>query len=394
MEVTATYLRRAHMMAASHSRRTPVRSPKRIVILLGGLVIAGIVYAALPRSWFEIPDDTVAGRNSVHVSNSPSAAPNPQSQSSTTDRLATLRAEAEKNPLDFGARSRYGMALSSAGRSLEALSEFQKAARVAPDVPGVHHNLGVYYLNAGHLSTADVEFCRELELAPGDGRAHYFRGLILQSQHKDPEAAGQFRAAIALAPDLPDSYLSLAIQVTRSRDEAQVRSLADSYVRLGGNKAVADYVVSGAYRTWKRYPEAAQFAEMTVQQSPNNYGYWHNLGQIYSYARRWDDADRALRRAQELAQDPSTVLIELGMNAQGAQRFQIAEGYFKSALVASPRTGNIHHYLSDLNKLWKREQEARNEAKLFHQWEKENAAERRRRSGSPHQVGNQASPQP
>ena len=90
-----------------------------------------------------------------------------------------------------------------------------------------------------------------------------------------------------------------------------MRTLADSYVRLGGNKALADYVVSGAYRTWKKYPEAARYAELTVQESPDNYGYWHNLGQIYSYSHRWDDADRALRRAQVLARDPSTVLIEL-----------------------------------------------------------------------------------
>ena len=368
-------------MAANSSRRTPVSPPKRVLLLLllGALGITGIVYFSLPKSWFEIPDDSIGtARKSLHASESPSQPASQDTQSLTAERLIALRAEAAKSPQDFGARSRYGMALSSNGRGSEALAEFQAAARLAPDVPGVHHNLGVYYLNMGRLATAETQFRRELEIVPGDGRAHYYRGLILQAQHRDQEAVGQFREAVALAPQLPDAYLALAIQITRSNDEGQIRALADNYARLTGDKAMADYVVSGAYRTWKKYPEAARYAEMTVQEVPDNYGYWHNLGQIYSYARRWDEADRALNRARALTPDPTTSLIELGMNAQGALRFESAESYLKSALAASPRTGNIHSYLAHLYRQWNKEAEARKEEKMFRHWELENTARRRR----------------
>ena len=367
-----------HVMDAKASRQAPASSRKRVVLLIGTLVTVGVIYLILPKSWFEIPRDdvnvprptrgTAAVRGPLREGKSPS----------TAEHVSALRAEAVKNPLDFGARSRYGMALSSAGRSVDALQEFQAAARLAPDVPGVHHNLGVYYLNTGNLPRADTEFHRELEIIPGDGRAHHFLGLILQARHRDQDAAGQFREAIALAPQLPDAYLSLAIQLTRGNDEAQIRTLADNYVRLTGNKAMADYVVSGAYRTWKRYPEAARYAEMTVQEAPDNYGYWHNLGQIYSYSHRWDDADMALRRAQALSQDPTTVLIELGMNAQRALRYQSAEDYFKNALAASPGSGNIHSYLTRLYRQWHKEAEARNEEKLYRRWELKRSSTSRR----------------
>ena len=365
-------------MTANPSRRAPVPSRKRVFLLLGGLAITGIVYWCLPKSWFEIPDDSAdTARKSLHGAKPQSRPARQDIQASMAEPLAASRAEAANTPLDFGARSRYGMALSSNGRGIEALSEFQAAARLAPDVPGVHHNLGVYYLNVGKLTLADSEFCHELEILPGDGSAHYFRGLVLQARHRDPEAIGQFREAIALAPELPDAYLSLAIQLTRSNDERQILAVADSYARLSGNKALADYVVSGAFRTWKKYAEAARYAEMAVRESPDNYGYLHNLGQIYSYAHRWDEADRTLRRARELGHDPTTVLIELGMNAQGALRFQNAETYFRSALSASPRTGNIHSYLTHLYRLWNKEAEARAEEKLYRRWELNESSNRR-----------------
>lgn len=362
-------------MAINRSRPTPASSGKRIMLLLGTLAALGLIYFSLPKSWFEIPDTTTATSTGKAVSTPPrNSVPLRPTQSAPGENIVALQDAARQNPLDFGTRSRYGMALASAGRGREALEEFQAAARLAPESPGVHHNLGIYYLNTEQLQKAETEFCRELEIAPGDGRVHYYRGLIFQRQHKDKEAVAQLREAMALAPQLPDSYLTLAMQLTRSGDEAQVRSLADTYIRLHGDKALADYVLSGAYRTWKNYPEAIRYAEMTVQLASNNYGYWHNLGQVYSYAHRWDDADRALHRALELAHDPSTPLIELGMNAQDARRFEDAEKYYKSALVSSPKTGNIHLYLTHLYQKWNKEPEAHDEERLFRRWEIENNA--------------------
>jgi Flp pilus assembly protein TadD len=107
--------------------------------------------------------------------------------------LTTVQAVVAKTPLDFEARSRYGMALSAAGRHEEAEKEFLAAARLAPDFPGVYHNLGIFYNNLNQPKRADAAFQRELELSPGNGRAHHFRGLALQAQRKNKEAEQQFQ---------------------------------------------------------------------------------------------------------------------------------------------------------------------------------------------------------
>src|SRR5207248_2432432 len=128
-------------------------------------------------------------------------------------------------------------------------------------------------------------------------RAHYFRGLALHARQRNLEARAQFREAIALAPGFPDSYLSLLTLATTRDPEDKLKSLADTYVRLTGNKPMADYVLSGAYRARHDYRAAARCAETAVQQQPDSYAYAHNLGQIYLYARRAPEAERALLRA-------------------------------------------------------------------------------------------------
>lgn len=262
------------------------------------------------------------------------------------------------------------MALASTGKLRDAEAEFLAALRLAPDSPVAHHNLGVLYMNNGRLQKADQEFIQELELAPGDPRAHHYRGLVAQRRLQTDAAIAHFKYAIALAPNLPDPYLALAVTATRKEPEEQIRRYADRFVELTGNEGMADYVLSGAYRTWGRYPEAARYGEKCVALDPKNYAYWHNLGQVYSYAKRFQDAERALGEALKLARDPSTVLIELGMNAQAARRYPGAIAYFQRALEASPKTGNIHSYLSRAYHLSGDEAASLREMQAFRAWER------------------------
>jgi tetratricopeptide (TPR) repeat protein len=320
----------------------------------------GIVYVSLPKSWFDVPDE------SAPAPTGPGARP-PAPPGSDLPALAEAAA---MNPLDFGARTRYGMALSAAGRADQALTEFQAARRLAPDNPIIYQNLGGWYLNRRDYAKAGQYFCRALEAAPGSGRGHYLRGMALVGQERHDEAIRQFRLAVGLDPQFADGYLQLAMAATKRAPESQVVAWIEEYRRLSGNSGLADYVLSGAYKTWHKYDGAIRFAESSVKQDAGNYAFWHNLGQVYAYARRYDDAERALAKAQELTPKPGTVLIERGMNAQSAGRVRDAVSRFQEALKASPETGNVHQYLARAyQRLGEAEAGAREEA-AYRRWER------------------------
>lgn len=349
---------------------TPLQSGsrKRMLTLLGALTALAVTYLCLPRSWFEIPDENApAAQASAPSASHPSLQPK---EARTTD-TAALRSAAEQSPLDFTARSRYGMALAAAGNSADAEKEFIAARRLAPESPVVYHNLGIFYHNQRQPVRADAAFRRELELAPGNARAHHYRGLALQEQRQFKAAIRQFRLALALEPDFADAYLSLAILLSRDEPEQEVRRLVEEYIRLTGNKGLAYYVLSGAYRSRRDYVSAARYGELAVEAEPEKYSYLHNLGQIYSYAKEHAKADKTLRRTLDFAKDPSAILIELGMNAQSAGAFSDAINFFQQALKASPHTGNIHLYMARAYQRMGDKAAARREEQAFRTWQRE-----------------------
>jgi tetratricopeptide (TPR) repeat protein len=343
-------------------------SRKRILLLLGALGIVGITYLCLPRSWFEIPDENApaAHNAAANMSSSPSANTTPPA----APDVDALRSAAEQTPLDFAARSRYGMALAATGKPAEAEKEFLAATRLAPDSPVAYHNLGIFYHNQRLPGRADAAFRRELELAPANGRAHHYRGLALQDLGKFKPAIRQFRLAIALEPDQSDSYLSLAMLLSRDESEEEVRKLIDEYIRRTGNEGLAYFVLSGAYNARREYKTAARYAELALATEPNKYSYIHNLGKIYSYAREFDKAETHLKRALEIAQDKTGIYIELGMNALNAKQFPASVEYFQQALKANPKKGEIHSYLGRALRLSGDKEAARREEMIFRQWQR------------------------
>lgn len=343
----------------------PKPTSKRSLMILGGVCgILVIVYLSLPKSWFFIPPDEEKTQKAA-----PAQAP-----SNGAPDLTSLKDAALKAPLDYTARSRYGMALVANGQMDKGLEEFLAAERLAPESPIVHHNLGIYYMNSNQHDKADLAFQKELELAPGDGRAHYFRGVTLQSRRIYKEANNQFELATKLAPNFADTYLALASMQAEKDPPEAIKAHIDNYLKYGGvSKGVAYHLLSRSYRSKQNYPEAIKYAEMAIKENPNAAMFVRNLGQIYTYSRRFDEADKTLRQVAGMIKDPSPVYIEIGMNAQKAIRYPAAEEAFKKALEISPQTGNIHIYLSRLYLLMGNKEAALTEEKAFRAWERKKA---------------------
>lgn len=336
---------------------------KRLAIIL---VVLAAVYFLLPRSWFEVPDDKVLA----------SQKPTMTAQTATQSDINQLREEALKEPSNFAARSRYGMALASAGKGDEALIEFQAAERLAPDDPTVYQNLGALYLSAHNFLKADEYFCRILELVPGDGKTHFFRGLANQGMGKHQFALEFFRASVNLSPDFADGWLNLAMEATKDEPEAKILEYVNRYVKLTGHESLGHYVVSGAYKTWHKYDQAAKYAELSVKLEPKNFGYLHNLGQIYSYAKRFEESEKILAEAETLTPKPGIIYSERALNALNMGKFKTSIEYYQKALAANPESGNIHQSLARVYQRLNDTPNATKEEALYREWEIKNKADK------------------
>jgi Flp pilus assembly protein TadD len=73
-----------------------------------------------------------------------------------------------------------------------AIFQLERAVSLAPEVAGIHFNLGGAHYGRGRVVDAEREFHLALELAPDHARCHWFRGLCLEKLGRLNEALMEF----------------------------------------------------------------------------------------------------------------------------------------------------------------------------------------------------------
>lgn len=95
-----------------------------------------------------------------------------------------------------------GQALLSEGNTVGAISEYHKALLIAPQLPGLHFELGQAILTRSHsaasLAKARKEFERELSIDPANAFAEYELGEILWWESNQKDALRYFQRAVKL----------------------------------------------------------------------------------------------------------------------------------------------------------------------------------------------------
>jgi tetratricopeptide (TPR) repeat protein len=78
-----------------------------------------------------------------------------------------------------------------------AILQFEEAARLVPESPAIHFNLGGAYYGKDRIADAEREFQTALALNPDHVRAHWFRGLCLERMERFREALCEFEWVLA-----------------------------------------------------------------------------------------------------------------------------------------------------------------------------------------------------
>ena len=133
------------------------------------------------------------------------------------------RVTLEKNPACWMAHTNLGLALASAGRLPEAISEYEQALQFGPDHPEVIHNdLGRALLDTGRRTEAVAQFEEALRIKPGYAKPHLNLGDLFLHEHRLPEAIGQFEDDLRLDPDdsIANNNLGIALAESGRMPEA------------------------------------------------------------------------------------------------------------------------------------------------------------------------------
>lgn len=181
--------------------------------------------------------------------------------------LAEFRQILERDPDSAAAHMLSGEALDGLGRTVEAIPEFEAAAKAAPREPNVHFGLGYLYWKRHKYEEAKAAFATELAIDPRHAQALAYLGDIALKQNDPDCALPLLNKATELRNDIRIAYLDIGdilVQQKKNREALTALLRAEA---LDPTQPDAHYRLARLYRTMGDAAAAQQeFAKVSQLQ--------------------------------------------------------------------------------------------------------------------------------
>ena len=162
--------------------------------------------------------------------------------------LAQFRQILEQNPDSAAAHMLSGEALDGLGRTVEAIPEFEAAAKAAPREPNVHFGLGYLYWKQHKYDEAKAAFETELSIDPAHAQALAYLGDIDLKRNDPEKAIPQLNRAVHLRGDIRIAYLDLGIIYSQQKKYPEALAALQHAEKLDPAQPDAHYRLARLYR--------------------------------------------------------------------------------------------------------------------------------------------------
>jgi tetratricopeptide (TPR) repeat protein/DNA-binding winged helix-turn-helix (wHTH) protein len=232
-----------------------------------------------------------------------------------------------------------------------AESSCARALELNPNLDVVHVALGELYAATGRYDAAETAYRRALQLDPKSVAALTGAGEVHLLQKKPDEAEASFRRAIGLHPGDWSAYNALGWFLFRSGRYAEAAEQYGYVVALDDRNMIGFRNLGAARMLAGDFEAAAPAFQRALEIQPSPLAY-SNLGLLYYYMGRLDEAVAAHRQAVELAPKDHLAWSNLGdalwidgRHDEAHEAFATARELAWGALQVNP---NDPGYLMDL----------------------------------------------
>jgi tetratricopeptide (TPR) repeat protein len=192
-----------------------------------------------------------------------------------------------------------------------ALAMWEEVARVRPENPRAHCNIGVVRTQRGDLDGAIAAYSEAVRVEPTHVLANYNLGTALREKGRVNEAERHFREALRGRPDYIEAHINLgSTLVEQGRlDEAIDEFRAALNGQPGGTVPLEQLQVQAymhlgnALARKNAWNEAIAAYESALQLNPDYYRAHYNLGLVLQQRGRVRDAAEHFRRTLALKPD-------------------------------------------------------------------------------------------
>lgn len=297
--------------------------------------------------------------------------------------------------------------LGNAGLHPKAASFLQKAIQISPAVPEAHYDLARAEIAMNKPAEAKSELEEAIRLKPGFYEAELVLGTLLVDGGDADGAIRHLRAAAAARSDNPRLLMMLGLQYYQRNYFADATDVLKKAVALEPDNPDPRYLLIEAYYRNYEYEHALHLAEETEQHFPNAaLSHYHLGAQLNNFSRLGEAKDQlemALAKDSTLVEAKvmlGEVVFKMGkpgdsiqyfqqalavdpklMNAQAdlgkaliqLKQYPQAASAMEEAIKLDPKIPSLHLYLSQAYRAIGKSSEAKNEATIFSQLNRERA---------------------
>jgi tetratricopeptide (TPR) repeat protein len=195
----------------------------------------------------------------------------------------------------------YGISLIQLKRNQEAVPIFNKLAAISQKSPDALFYAAQGFMILGDYARAVKEFRTVVALAPNTAKANYFIGQSFIRLNRYDEAEKAFTAELTLDPNdvLSKYHLALTL-IERKIEPEKTMAILEETINLKPDYADARYQLGKIYLEKGETQKAVEQLEAAVASDANKDFIHYQLSIAYRKMSRKDEADRELKRYQEL----------------------------------------------------------------------------------------------
>jgi Flp pilus assembly protein TadD len=188
-----------------------------------------------------------------------------------------------------------------AGDLEAAQAHCEQALEYSPDYADALVNLGMVALRSDQGSVARQLFTKALALREGIAEALHAMGLLELEDHNFAAAEKQLRRALDASPDHISARYNLAVAYYLMRKDEKAREHLGWLMKKHPDLTDPVHFDAVIQLNAGRVDAATAQLVHCVTQRPEVPAYWHALGVAFSRARRYHEAEDALRACLELS---------------------------------------------------------------------------------------------
>jgi len=266
----------------------------------------------------------------------------------------TLEELTNTYPTDLESRVLLGRAQLAAHDAAKAEETFKAILETVPDHLEAQFYLANTYEQTTRFEEAAKLYAELLEKSRGDSEDQKANRPVFQQHLAGTyQDMGENAKAIAIYEDILKNqpqpnprivfFLVNAYRINRQFDKAL--SFGKQEFEKNPKDTNLALVYARSLADTGKTKEGAELLNKMLQLDPSNVDIYVNLSQIYLQGKRYGEAEKAIRRAEDKKLDNERLKFQLGTVYERQKDFERAESVFREILKANPKNANALNYI-------------------------------------------------